>query len=138
MGWRAGWLCTAAACLHASWVLKLASFSSEPSSPALLKPTNKPPSLSAPPQLTCRSPRLRAEVARVLRARNVPQLVFRHDGLTARQQEIEDVFRQLDEEEQAEQRAFAAGDDEGWLEAEADAAEAAGVGQPPAGNDTRL
>ena len=42
-------------------------------------------------------------MARALGARNVPRLVFRHDGLTPRQQQLEDVFRRLDEQE-AEER----------------------------------
>lgn len=57
---------------------------------------------------------MRGEVARVLRARNVPQLVFRHDGLTPRQQEVEDVFRQLEEAEAAEAEAMAGSWEDPW------------------------
>lgn len=72
-----------------------------------------------------RATKLRAEVARALRARNAPHLVFCRDALTPRQQEVEDVFRQLELEEA-----------HGWAEAEAEVqAVAAGldaVEEPPA------
>ncbi|KAL4436945.1 hypothetical protein ABPG75_004084 [Micractinium tetrahymenae] len=47
-------------------------------------------------ELNAQGPRLRAAVAAALRARNAPQLVFRHDGLTPQQQEVEEVFQLLD------------------------------------------
>ena len=58
---------------------------------------------TCPPAAAChRTPKLRSALARALKARNMPQLVFKHDGLTERQQEVEDVFRRLDEEAEAE------------------------------------
>ena len=67
--------------------------------------------LACPPAAAAcrRTPKLRSALARALKARNMPQLVFRHDGLTERQQEVEDVFRRLDEEAEAEQEEAAAG-----------------------------
>lgn len=75
---------------------------------------------------------MRAAVASALRVRNAPQLVFRHDGLTPQQQEVEEVFQRLDAEAAAEAAAAeAAGGDaqpggheggaalEGWEELEA-------------------
>lgn len=47
-------------------------------------------------------PKLKAALAHSLRARNMPQLVFKHDSLTAKQQELEDIFRRLDEEDEEE------------------------------------
>ena len=66
---------------------------------------------TCPPAAAChRTPKLRSALARALKARNMPQLVFKHDGLTQRQQEVEDVFRRLDEEAEAERAAAAAAD----------------------------
>ena len=55
-------------------------------------------------ELDRRGPRLRSAVARVLGARNVPRLEFRQDRLSRRQQDIDDVFRRLDEERAIEQQ----------------------------------
>ncbi|GAB4823108.1 hypothetical protein N2152v2_010154 [Parachlorella kessleri] len=55
-------------------------------------------------ELDRRGPRLRSAVAKVLGARNVPRLEFRQDRPSRRQQEIEDVFRRLDEERAIEQQ----------------------------------
>ncbi len=41
--------------------------------------------LKLPSPHACRAPKLRTEVARVLRARNAPHLVFRRDAPTAKQ-----------------------------------------------------
>lgn len=51
----------------------------------------------------CRAPKLRSALAHALRARNMPQLEFRHDSLTARQQEVEDILQRLEEEEEGEE-----------------------------------
>ncbi len=78
-------------------------------------PTPTSGSASSPPDVwplhlsgTCRGPRLRAAVASALRARNAPQLVFRHDGLTPQQQEVEELLARLDAEAAAEAEAAAA------------------------------
>ncbi|KAI7837074.1 hypothetical protein COHA_009072 [Chlorella ohadii] len=60
-------------------------------------------------ELACMAPKLRTEVARVLRARNAPHLVFRRDAPTAKQQELEDIFAQLDAEAAADAAAAEAG-----------------------------
>jgi hypothetical protein len=74
---------------------------------------------TCPPAAAChRTPKLRSALARALKARNMPQLVFKHDGLTEQQQEVEDVFRRLDEEAEAERAAAAAAADaEAWGDA---------------------
>ncbi|KAL4430570.1 hypothetical protein ABPG77_005810 [Micractinium sp. CCAP 211/92] len=59
-------------------------------------------------ELNAQGPRLRAAVASALRARNAPQLVFRHDGLTPQQQEVEELLARLDAEAAAEAEAAAA------------------------------
>lgn len=102
------------------------------------------PGPGAPLAALRRAAKLRAEVARALRARHAPHLVFRRDALSPRQQQVEDVFRQLELEEahgwaeaEAEVQAVAAGLDaveEPPAEAAAAAGEgpeAAAAGQPP-------
>lgn len=54
-------------------------------------------------ELNKRGGRLRSAVATVLGARNVPQLEFRHDSLSPQQQTLEGIFRELDEEREAEE-----------------------------------
>ncbi|PRW33870.1 ribosome-binding factor A [Chlorella sorokiniana] len=71
-------------------------------------------------ELARMAPKLRSEVAKVLRARNAPHLVFRRDAPTAKQQELEDIFAQLDQEAADDAAAAAAG------AAAADAGAAAG------------
>lgn len=70
-----------------------------PAGLGLLRPDLNPAAPCPTPPLACRGAKLRAEVARALRARHAPQLIFRRDALTPRQQEVEDVFRRLEEEE---------------------------------------
>jgi hypothetical protein len=59
-----------------------------------------------------RAPKLRSALAHALRARNMPQLEFRHDSLTAQQQEVEDIFRMLEEQEEGSLGALDSGDED--------------------------
>lgn len=42
----------------------------------------------------------------------MPQLEFRHDSLTAQQQEVEDIFRMLEEQEEGSLGALDSGDED--------------------------
>lgn len=65
-------------------------------------------SAAARPPALHRAPKLRAALARALRARHVPQLCFKHDSLTPQQQELDDIFARLDDEAEEEQAGAAA------------------------------
>ena len=50
------------------------------------------------------TPRLRAAVARAMKARNVPRLEFRLDRVSEQDSELERVFARLEQEREAEER----------------------------------